>query len=173
MDITPGAGNLGMTGNAPVVTTTVWTYDATKLNDPTLGPRYQVRLLIRDTVSTRPLLDDAEIDWLLTQESNVYMAAVAACESLVAAKGSVKSKKVNDLSVDYDVSFYQSLAASLRARGMSGQVPFAGGISVGDKEVQQTDSDAVQPRLFRGLADNAGANNPGPGANDNPLTRTP
>lgn len=152
-----------------------WTYESALLGNATLGPRYQVRFLIRDTDSARPLLDDNEIDWLLTQEDNVYLAAAAACDALVAQKGSIKSKSVNDLSITYDVEFYRGLAASYRARGFGGQVPFVGGISVSDKETQQQDADAVQPRMFRGVGDNTGASNPTPsGVNSSdPLTRTP
>lgn len=153
----------------------VWTYDPAMLADPVEGPRNQVRFLIQDTNSSRKLVDDQEIDWLLTQEANVYMAAAAACDSLVAKGGMIKSKSVNDLAITYDVLFYQTLAGNLRGRGASGQVPFMGGVSVSDKAAQQADPDAVQPRVFRGFADNSGASNPTPSSADSadPLRRTP
>lgn len=144
-----------------------WTYDATKFDDATagtygstIGDRYQVRLLIQDTQTSRPLLQDEEIDWLLTQESNVYRAAARCCDSLVARGGSIGSKTVGDLSIAYNVEFYRGLAADLRARGQGDQTPMVGGLSVNEKITDRADADAIQPAFARGLHDDIGA--PGP-----------
>ncbi len=50
---------------------------------------------------------------------NVYMAAARCCRTLVAKYNGVKSKRIGDLSLDYDVAFYRGLAADLEARGMA------------------------------------------------------
>jgi hypothetical protein len=147
-----------------------WTYDTATLATSTLT---QVRLLIQDTQTARQLFQDEEINWAISAEANVYTAAAALCDMLVAKAGNVKSKSVADTSITYDVQMYRGLASILRSRGAGHQVPFAGGISISDKEVQQQDTDAVQPRLFRGLADNPNANTPAPRASDSPLTRVP
>jgi hypothetical protein len=125
--------------------------------DPTLATeKDQVRFLIHDTVSPGKY-QDSEIEWVLTQEANVYMAAAQLCEQLVAFAGSVKKKTIGDLSIQYDVAFYRSLAGQLRARGYSHQVPYAGGISVSDKLQQQENADATAPSVFRNLDDNPAA----------------
>lgn len=149
-----------------------WTYDVSKLSDATLGPLMQVRLLIRDTVTTRQLLQDEEINWLIAQEANVYSAAAAACESLVAQAGGISSKSVADTSISYDVNFYRGLAGQLRSRALTHQLPYCGGISVSDKEAQQAQTDAVTPRMFRGLGDHPGAANPAPGVDNTLSPRT-
>jgi hypothetical protein len=149
-----------------------WNYDPAKINDPTIGPRYQVRFLIQDTTSTRPLVQDEEIDWLLTQESNVYNAAAAACESLVARSAGVLNRKVGDLTIAYDPKFYRELAITLRARGASDQVPFFGGQSIAAKAANQQDTDAVVPAFAVGLDDNPSAPAPATIA-PTPLTQVP
>lgn len=144
-----------------------WTYDAGQFASTTasgtyppttLGQRYQVRFWIQDTISTRPLFSDDEVDWAVKQEANVYTAAASLCDILVAkAGGGVKSKRIGDLSIEYDVKFYITRGAMLRARGAGHQVPYAGGISEADKQIQQGDSDAVQPSIFRNLDNNPAA----------------
>lgn len=135
-----------------------WTYS----NDFTTT-KDQVRFLIQDTNTSRQLVTDEEIEWLVSTEANVYTAAAMACETLVTKAGSIKSKWVGDLRIVYDASYYRNLAMSLRARGSSHQVPFAGGISISDKQTQENDSDAVQPRAFRTELDNPRTDQPAPG----------
>src|SRR5690242_10355445 len=100
-----------------------WTYDPQRMNDTTpgyypgatVGQRYQIRFLIQDTQAARPLLLDAEVDFLQTTEANAYMAAAACCESLVTRAGAIKMKRAADLQVEYDVGFYRGLAVTLRS----------------------------------------------------------
>lgn len=146
-----------------------WKYDPTQLASSEL---YQVRLLIHDTDCNRPLFQDEEIEWMLTQESNIYMTGAMLAEQLVGGQTrGVKQKRVGDLWITYDTAFYARLAANLRARGAGNQVPYAGGISIGDKRTQQEDSDAVQPSVFRNLNENPSTTNPRPPGrnNDDPL----
>jgi len=149
-----------------------WSYDPTQMSSATagnytgstVGIRNQIRWVIQDNQSARPLMVDAEIDWAQTLEENRYMAAAFCCEVLVARAGNISNKHVGALGLTYDVEFYRGLAATLRARGMSHQVPYCGGISVDDKMDQQDDSDWVPPRFFRGMFDNSRATQPNAGA---------
>lgn len=158
-----------------------WTYDNTQFASTsagiypksTVGARYQVRFWLQDTQSTRPLVQDQEIDWALNQYANVYMAAAALCDSLVAQAGNTKSRKVGELAIDYDPQFYRGLAAVLRSRGLTYQGPSVGGISVVDKIAAAADSDAVTPAFFRGEGQNPSAPQPAPGAVNPPLTTGP
>lgn len=160
-----------------------FTYDATQMQSATagaytgstVGVRTQIRWLIQDVQSSRVLLQDAEIDWCQTLEANAYLSAALCCEVLVVRAGNVKARRAADLSLDYDPGFYRGLAAQLRAKGMTAQVPYAGGISVSDKAAQDADTDRVPPTMFRGEFDHPGATQPAPGPTDrgNPLTSTP
>lgn len=120
----------------------------------------QVRFLIRDTNSARPFFQDEEIVWAISQAPNIYIAGAELCEQLLLSAGGVKSKKIGDFAISYDPSFYRMLAGSLRARGMGNQMPYAGGISQSDKQIQQGDTDAVQPSIMRRLDDNPAAPQP-------------
>lgn len=156
---------------------TAWTYDPTAMDSTevgiyigsTIGQRYQIRFFIQDTNTNRQLVQDSEIDWMQTQEANVYMAAAACCDMLIAKAGAVKSKTIGDLSITYDPHFYVMLGAQLRSRGMTYQIPYAGGISIADKVAVQDDSDWVTPAISRGLDDNPGAPKPQT-PSSNPLT---
>jgi hypothetical protein len=149
-----------------------WTYDVTKFSDPTVGDLMQIRFLIQDTTAARPLLQDEEIQLADSQHANVFMAAAACCDQLIARAGNISSRKVGDLSLTYDPKFYRELRGGLRARGLAHQVPSAGGLSVADKLAQAADSDAVRPAFVRGMEENPGAPQPA-GISPNPLGRPP
>lgn len=89
--------------------------------DPARSSRDAVRFLARDHIDGAMQLQDAEIDWLLTGESNVYMAAAAACEML--AERGLSAKTVGDTSLSYSPTGYKELAATLRKRGASYAAP--------------------------------------------------
>ena len=107
-----------------------------------------VRYLIRDTDSARAIVQDEEIAWTLTQEMNFYMAAAKICEQFIGNARNVKTKRVGDLSIEYDVTAYKELAEKLKGRGASYIVPFAGGISIADMNLLIEDTD-VPNSLFR------------------------
>ena len=103
-----------------------------------------VRLLIHDTGAT-PLLTDIEVDWFIAQHSNVWFAAAAAATSISATyTDAIIEQKVGDLSWKKagGSGQYQTLAAELRAAGVRiGVAPYAGGISISDKDANLSDSD--------------------------------
>lgn len=140
-----------------------WTYDISLLKSATpsstyppatLGQRYQVRLYIQDINTLRQLFQDEEIDFQITKAANAYCAAADLCDVLVARAGGVKRKKISEFEIEYDPQFYRQLGGQLRANGAGHQVPYAGGISIGDKLSQQSDKDWVTPAIPRGLDDN-------------------
>lgn len=141
-----------------------WSYDSNLVFE-----KDQVRFLIQDRTSTRPFFQDEEIEWVLTQEHNIYMAAAVLCETLVARSGGVKWKQIDDLGIEYNTDFFRGLATSLRARGLSHQLPYAGGISASDKLSVSGETDWIRPVFSRDLGDNPDA--PGPtGAPPDSLT---
>lgn len=126
-----------------------WSYTG----DPANRPLDAVRLLISDTDSARPQLSDDELAWLLTQETNPYYAAARAAELISSSYSGKSTKTVGDLSISFGelASHYGDLADRLRAQAadprLSGAVPvpYAGGLSVAEKQGDVADTDLVQP----------------------------
>lgn len=112
--------------------------------------RDAIRVLIQDTLTAAGanggrLVTDAQIVFFLAEEMNVYTAAAAVCDSLVAAAQGVGSRRVGDVSVTYDVNFYKELGNRLRRRGETYQAVYAGGQSVSEKDTDRADTTLVQP----------------------------
>lgn len=132
-----------------------WTYTLASI---ATTPLYQVRLMIGDTVSSKPLLQDEEIAFYITQDPSVWRAASRACRAIAgnfsrdadSVQGelkqvmSVRSKQYNSLAAQY--------ANDAVARG--GGLPYAGGISVFDKIQQELNPDRVEPQFNLGMDDN-------------------
>ena len=130
---------------------------ATYTNDPANRPIDEIRFLIRDTDTipeTDALLSDQEILYLLGTHNHVYLAAAAACDTIVAKyAGDVESKQVGDLRISYGSGGqsidYANLAKTLRtqaAKRSAGKI-YAGGISETDKRRIEADPDLV-PLVF-------------------------
>ena len=92
-----------------------WTYVG-----PATSDRDKVRFLIQDVETTRQLMSDEEIAWLISEWGDVYEAAANAAEAL-AAKFTGKadySKSVGDLSLNETFSSqsagFKELAKSIR-----------------------------------------------------------
>ena len=139
----------------------VWTYSG----DPAASDLDAVRFLLGDTVEASAIFQDEELEWVLTQASNVYIAASIAAESAASAfegaAGDVKTKTVGALSISYDsekAEKYRKLSRQLRFQGAlhSTIVPYSGGISKADKETQEDDTDWVRPNFSIGMHDNEG-----------------
>lgn len=115
----------------------------------------QVRFLIKDVtnLTTDALVQDEEISWVLTKKSNVYRAAALICDSLAVRLRGVTRRHVGDTEIEFGPSDYRSLAASLRAHGALGDKPFAGGISISEKQTLEDDTDWPDRDFYRGLHD--------------------
>ena len=131
-----------------------FTYDG----DPANSDLETVRFLIGDTDSTDALLQDAEVNWTLAQNSNVYFAASMAAETIASKFARKVDKAVGDLRQFYSQQSkqYRALATDLkRQASLKGSIlPYAGGISVSDKEVVEENTDRVQPSFEMGMDDN-------------------
>lgn len=126
-----------------------------------------VRLLIGDTSTStgNEIFSDGEIDYFVGSFPNTYMAAAGAVQTLVGStRGSVlagvMSKQVGDLKIDYrTVSVTDLLTAKakqLRTQGVRKVKPYAGGISVADKDAAESDTDRVPPHFVVGQHDHPG-----------------
>ena len=124
-----------------------------------------VMLLVGDisTSTTGELLSTGDYDFFLSEGGSLYIAAQLAANSLAAKFSSVaqgiKRKEVGDLKIEYSDAVgaaddYAELAKKFGRMAAANIVPYAGGISRSDKDVDAVDTDLVQPSFRRGIMDN-------------------
>lgn len=148
-----------------------WSYSG----DPGASRLDALRFLVGDTVESSAVFSDEELDWLLTQNSNIYYAAAFAAESAWAsyasatsggAAGTVKTRTVGALSLTYGIledkdraEQFKSMAKRFRLQAAvsGGWRPYSGGISKSDKETREQDTDWDKPAFTRGMFDYPGA----------------
>ncbi len=129
-----------------------WSYSG----DPSSSDKDAVRFLIGDTDTNNQLLQDEEINYLLTTQGSVYAAAAEAAMSIAAKFARLADQTVGDLRISYSqrAEAYKALADSLSRRGdLKFVEPYAGGISKSDKESVELDTDRVEPAFERGQFD--------------------
>ena len=132
-----------------------WTYELTTI---TSTPKDVVRLLIGDTDSTAQLLQDEEISTFLSYRPSPYGAAADCCRSLAAKYAIQATTAAGDTKISYsDIS--KSFAARANALDQKAIIfgsamPYAGGISVTDKQNQVEDADRVPTNFNIGMDDN-------------------
>jgi hypothetical protein len=134
-----------------------WNYSG----DPTSSPRDEVRFLIGDTESDDPQLLDREVEYALHKYSNAVMAA-AFCATMLANKyARLCDRTTGDLTISHAQrqEHYRTMATALRQQaGVDSAgvcAPYAGGISVTDKQANTEDTDVVQPTFTKGMMDYA------------------
>ena len=134
--------------------------DFTYTGDPANSSRDAVRFLIGDTDSAKKIFTDGEIDWTLSEEANVYLAAATASKAAAAHFATLVSMAVGDLRYSYGdrQKHYLDLAIKLETRGKekSGGL-YVGGISRSDKTGEEEDTDRVAPFATIGMDDHPGA----------------
>ena len=156
-----------------------WTYSG----DPATNARDAIRFLTGDTDTNDQLINDEEIAWTNNQVTGSDTATTALYEVSDRVMVAIASKfsRLADQSVgDLKVDMYQKatnareqakLLYAQASREGNTPTPYAGGISVSDKEIDEDNSDIVQPYFSRGQFTNSrgGANdviaNFGAGAN--------
>lgn len=116
----------------------------------------KVRLLIQDTDTNHQLLQDEEIDQLLTLAGSVYLAAAMACETLAAKYARLIDRSAFNVSDSpgRTADSFLALAERLREQAVAGNAEiFFGGRSRSGKEDLADDSDAIQPIFSTGQDD--------------------
>lgn len=85
--------------------------------DPSVSDKDAVRFLCQDTdVDDNPRISDEEINWLLTQNSNVWLAAAQCADEIAGYWARVTNVWIGPLKIERSemVTFYQAVAARLR-----------------------------------------------------------
>ncbi len=139
-----------------------WTYGG----DPSANARDAIRFLIGDTDTTDQLLSDEEIAWVNSEASGtstgttaLYDAAYRCCLTVASKLAREADKQIGDLSVSMSqrAKAYREQAASLKAlSGREGGVPipYAGGITISDKEIDEENSDIFRTWFSSGQFEN-------------------
>ncbi len=132
-----------------------WTYSG----DPSSSTRDKVRFLIGDTDSSDQQLLDTEVDAILSDNADdPYATAITLAEGLAAKFSRKADKSVGDLSISYSQlgKNYTDLATRLRrTASLQLATPYAGGISIADKDAVEDDDDRVRPGFKIGMHDYA------------------
>lgn len=134
-----------------------WSYSG----DPATSNLDMVRFLIGDTDYSDQQLGDPEINAaLVTCGANVYRTAIFCVGGLIGKFSRLCSKSMGDLQISYSdvVKNYKELLRRLQAQASAQAVaPYAGGISVVDKQVDEEDTDRVAPAFYTGMHDYPGS----------------
>ncbi len=123
--------------------------------DPSASQLEAVRFLCGDTDANQPLLQDAEINFIITIAPQTFLAAADACDAISASF----SRKVDRSNLGQSASLsrkadqYRLMADRLRKKAQSGAEVFAGGLTISGKQSLDNDSDAVQPDFELGQDD--------------------
>lgn len=133
-----------------------WSYSG----NPADSELDSVRFLVGDTDEKDQLINDEEIEFLLSLETNLYKASAKVAESIAGKFSRFADQSIGDYSISYsDLSDkYFALAESLRSTAkrdiaIKSALAYAGGISKADKLNQKLDSDRVRPAFARNLMD--------------------
>jgi hypothetical protein len=134
-----------------------WSY-----NTSITSAQDQVRFFSSDTDADAAItLSDEEILGAITIAGGAKAAAALCCETL-AGRYSTQGKMLRDdlgQTIDWGerATFYLNRATQLRSRIGLVALPYAGGVSVADKQTREEDSDRVDPAFSRTLHDDQAA----------------
>lgn len=130
-----------------------WTY-----SNALTANKDKVRLLIADTDTADQQLADEEINWVITQEPNVYAAASKCCSLLAAKYSRQADTEVGDLSVKKSqrATAYRALAKDLKAQAVIDAPIFAPSLSISDKQSYEDDTDIPASKFFRDMQEYPG-----------------
>jgi hypothetical protein len=126
--------------------------------DPSASFADAVRYTIGDTDPLNELVSDSEITYLITiVGSDVMAVAAQAALNLSHTYAGRVDQTVGKVSVKYSQLAAQWLAVyeSLRRRMSLDAPPYAGGISINDKAIDEADTDAPTPAFSVGMMDNS------------------
>jgi uncharacterized protein YegL len=136
--------------------------------DPNTSDLDAVRFLIGDTDPTNVEFQDAEINWEIQNEVNIYRAGSVLASDAAAKYSKIASKSVGDLHVQYGelAKNFEALSTTLNARSARRTaMPYAGGLEKADKRMNRLDTGIVQPTFRRNQFNQPRVSNNGPNVN--------
>lgn len=127
--------------------------------DPLSSTTDAIRLLCGDTDPTEYYLEDSEVQYVASMQSNIWFAASMAAQAIAGKLAKSVDRTVGKLSIKGTdlVTQYIALAAELRKRGaMAGLTPVLVSDSVAAKQTQRLDNNRVRPDFTRHSMDYPG-----------------
>lgn len=140
-----------------------WSYLS---SEPGSSDRSWVRFNVGDNASDAQEMQDEEIDLLLASEGSKERAAIAGARALGARFARRADKQIGRLRIasgrvsDNFFKLATELEKGLSRRAGGSDGIYAGGISISDKESEESDTDRVDPGFERHQFDHEG-NRPG------------
>lgn len=135
-------------------------HDFSYTGDPSKSDLDAVRFTLGDTDADCPLLLDAEINFLVTNEGDARSAAAAGARSIAAKFARQADEKVGDISVKFSQKSKQYFELADKLEDEVGTFlgkPIATGISISKKRINVLDDDLVEPAFTRGVHEHPGA----------------
>lgn len=131
-----------------------WSYSG----NPAHSAKDQTRYLIGDTDIQEQLLSDEEIDWTLGQYNNTPMnAAIRCCETIMSKFSRLADESVGQVRISFSqkVKAYERMQNTLLCRlAREDAAPFAGGISISQKQQEVLNPDRVRPDFTKHMMEN-------------------
>ena len=138
-----------------------WTYGG----DPAANARDAIRFLCGDTDTNDQLLNDAEVAWVNNQLTGsdtattaLYNSAYRGCVTIASKFSRLADQAIGDMRVSMSQkakAYREQAAYLLEMAGREGNVPtpYAGGITISDKDIDWDDSNLVRPGFRKGQFD--------------------
>ena len=144
-----------------------WNYNSSNLGSSDLA---WVRMRVGDCTSGDQLMQDEEINAILADAGDRTLAASRACRQISATFARRVQKTVGKFSLAHQQASerYAKLSDELLLEMGLSVGPYAGGISVSDKETRADDTDRVAPHFYIGQTDVPGSG--GASSTDTDLT---
>lgn len=133
-----------------------WSYNPSLL---ATNAKDAVRLLIGDVLSSDPQLQDEEVAYMLSSRGTLYGAAAECCRALASKFGRSVDQQAGTSKLFYSqmskAYTLKSIEFEVKSTLSGYAVPYAGGISLIDKQMQDLNADRVTPTFTKGIMDNA------------------
>lgn len=124
-----------------------WSYSG----NPAASSRDAVRFAIGDTLTSDQQITDEEIDFVLSTQPSITLAAIECCDHLIGLYARLVSQSVGSISVSYAERQKNYVGLRRRLAHRLAPVPYAGGISIADKTSNEEDTDWDYPSIYRGM----------------------
>lgn len=130
-----------------------WTYSG----DPATNARDSIRFLVGDTDTNDQLVTDEEIAWTNNQvtgsdtaTTDLYTVAYRVMLAIASKFSRLANQAIGDMRVDLSQKADNARTQAEQLRILAGRenlvpVPYAGGISVTDKQIDRDNADRVDP----------------------------
>lgn len=135
-----------------------WTYSG----DPATNARDSIRFLVGDTDTNDQLVSDEEIAWTNsevtgsgTATTDLYTVAYRVMVAIASKFSRLANQSIGDMRVDLSQKADNARRQAEELRALAGRenlvpIPYAGGISVSDKDIDRENSDRVDPFFTSG-----------------------